>query len=114
MLPPVRTSDTCGLLKAFFPILPRPPELPPCCSSRRTGFGRVVIYALSREFTQRDSACICGGAGPMRLRIFAWFMARFGNKADRYLAPYKSELFAEVSGTVLEIGPGAGANRRYF
>lgn len=50
----------------------------------------------------------------MRLRIFAWFMARFGHKADRYLASYKSELFADVSGTVLEIGPGVGANLRYF
>ncbi len=85
-----------------------------CGFSRRPAFGRVVIYALSRETTQRDSACICGGAGPMRLRIFAWFMARFGYKADRYLAPYKSQLFADVSGTVLEIGPGAGANLRYF
>jgi ubiquinone/menaquinone biosynthesis C-methylase UbiE len=40
-------------------------------------------------------------------------MARFGHKADRYLAPYKSELFAELAGTVLEIGPGAGANLRH-
>ena len=78
------------------------------------GVGHVVIYALSREFNQRDSACICGGAGPLRLRIFAWFMARFGHKADRYLASYKSQLFAGASGTVLEIGPGAGANLRYF
>ena len=50
----------------------------------------------------------------MRLRIFAWFMARFGHKADRYLASYKSKLFADVSGTVLEVGPGAGANLRHF
>jgi ubiquinone/menaquinone biosynthesis C-methylase UbiE len=41
-------------------------------------------------------------------------MARFGHKADRYLTSYKSELFADVSGTVLEIGPGAGANLRHF
>jgi SAM-dependent methyltransferase len=68
---------------------------------------------LNRDFTQCDAACICGGAGPMRLRIFAWFIARFGNKADRYLA-YKSELFAEVSRAVLEVGPGAGANLRHF
>src|SRR5689334_12699033 len=114
MIPPGRTSDTCGLLKAFFPILPRPLGLPQCGSSRRTGYGRVVIYALSRELTQRDSASICGGAGRMRQRIFAWFMSRFGHKADRYLASYKSQLFADVSGTVLEIGPGAGANLRYF
>jgi SAM-dependent methyltransferase len=69
---------------------------------------------LSRERIERDAARVCGGAGPVRLRIFAWFMARFGPKADRYLAPYKSRLFADVSGRVLEIGPGAGANLRHF
>jgi len=57
---------------------------------------------------------ICGGAGPVRLRLFAWFMARFGHKADHYLAPHKERLFADLTGTVLEIGPGAGANLRHF
>src|ERR1041385_2122032 len=93
MIPPRRTSDTCGLLTSVLSILPRPVDVPPCGSSRRMGLGRVVIYSLSREFTQGDSARICGGAGPMRLRIFAWFMARLGHKADRYLASYKSELY---------------------
>jgi ubiquinone/menaquinone biosynthesis C-methylase UbiE len=41
-------------------------------------------------------------------------MARFGHKADRYLAQHKLRLFSEVTGTVLEIGPGAGANLPYF
>ncbi len=41
-------------------------------------------------------------------------MARFGHKADQYLAPYKSRLFAGITGTVLEIGPGAGANLQHF
>jgi hypothetical protein len=40
--------------------------------------------------------------------------APHGHKADRYLAPYKSRLFAEASGSILEIGPGAGVNLRYF
>jgi ubiquinone/menaquinone biosynthesis C-methylase UbiE len=64
--------------------------------------------------TDPNLARICGGAGPVRLRIFAWFMARYGHKADRYLALYKTQLFAEVSGTVLEIGPGTGANLRHL
>ncbi len=37
-------------------------------------------------------------------------MARCGKRTDKYLAGYKSKLFADLSGTVLEIGPGAGAN----
>src|SRR5262249_16436717 len=41
-------------------------------------------------------------------------MARCGRKADQYLARYKSRLFATISGIVLEIGPGAGANLRHL
>ncbi len=41
-------------------------------------------------------------------------MARFGHNADHYLAPHKVRLFAGISGTVLEIGPGAGANLRHM
>jgi SAM-dependent methyltransferase len=46
--------------------------------------------------------------------MFAWFMARYGHKTDEYLAPYKAKLFSGLSGTVLEIGPGAGANLRHM
>lgn len=41
-------------------------------------------------------------------------MARHGHKADQYLARYKAKLFAGLAGTVLEIGPGAGANLPYM
>ncbi|HWB82671.1 MAG TPA: class I SAM-dependent methyltransferase [Bryobacteraceae bacterium] len=57
---------------------------------------------------------ICGGAGPVRLRGFAWVMARFGKKTEKYLAGYKTRLFSGLSGTVLEIGPGAGANLKHL
>src|SRR5689334_3518040 len=39
---------------------------------------------------------------------------RYGRKADKYLGQYKERLFAELSGVVLEIGSGAGANLHYF
>ena len=35
-------------------------------------------------------------------------------KTDKYLGHYKARLFSELSGTVLEIGSGAGANLHYF
>lgn len=41
-------------------------------------------------------------------------MARYGAKTDRYLGAYKARLFADVCGTVLEIGSGAGSNLRYL
>jgi ubiquinone/menaquinone biosynthesis C-methylase UbiE len=57
---------------------------------------------------------LLGGAGPIRQRLFASAMARFGGKAEQYLEPYKTRLLGDLSGTVLEIGAGAGANLRYF
>jgi ubiquinone/menaquinone biosynthesis C-methylase UbiE len=41
-------------------------------------------------------------------------MARCGMKTDQYLRRYKVKLFSELSGTVLEIGSGAGANLHYL
>jgi ubiquinone/menaquinone biosynthesis C-methylase UbiE len=47
-------------------------------------------------------------------RIFAWAMARFSSRYEQFAAKYKERLFAGLSGTVLEIGPGTGVNLRYF
>jgi ubiquinone/menaquinone biosynthesis C-methylase UbiE len=41
-------------------------------------------------------------------------MARCGKKTDVYLGSYKSRLFSGITGTVLEIGPGAGANLHFL
>lgn len=69
---------------------------------------------MKRVSPDFDSIPLCGGTGPVRLRLFAWFMARFGKSTDRYLGNYKRRLFSPVTGTVLEIGAGAGANLRYL
>ena len=71
------------------------------------------MVKLSREH-ELASGPVCGGAGPFRLRIFAWFLARCGKKTDSYLAGHKSRLFSDLSGTVLEIGPGAGSNLHHL
>src|SRR5215467_7027021 len=47
-------------------------------------------------------------------RIFAWALARFSPRYERFAADYKDRLFAGISGTVVEIGPGTGVNLRYF
>src|SRR5437773_384904 len=54
------------------------------------------------------------GTGTLRQRIFAWALARFNSKYERFAEQYKQRLFSELSGTVLEIGPGAGANLCYL
>jgi len=50
----------------------------------------------------------------LRQRIFAWALARFNTRYERFISKYKQELFRDVTGTVLEIGPGTGANLRYL
>ncbi len=56
-----------------------------------------------------------GARGGWRQRFFAWCSAQ-GEMAgyDRTVAPYKQTLFADLSGTVLEIGAGTGANFAYY
>jgi ubiquinone/menaquinone biosynthesis C-methylase UbiE len=50
----------------------------------------------------------------LRQRIFAWALARFNARYERFAAEYKQRLFRDLTGTVLEIGPGTGANLRYL
>lgn len=47
-------------------------------------------------------------------KFFAWMMANAADHYETAMATRKAELFAPVSGKVLEIGPGAGPNLRYF
>ncbi len=53
------------------------------------------------------------GAG-LNQRIFAWAISRFSGRYEQFAGKYKERLFASLSGTVLEIGPGTGINLRYF
>ena len=53
-------------------------------------------------------------AGTLRQRVSAWALARFNTKYERFAEPYKERLLSSLTGTVLEIGPGTGANLRYL
>jgi ubiquinone/menaquinone biosynthesis C-methylase UbiE len=61
----------------------------------------------------RPSVCLTM-TGAWRQRAFAWALAHLNKKYERFVQKYKQRLFADLSGTVLEIGPGSGANLRYF
>ena len=52
--------------------------------------------------------------GGLRRRLFAAVVAAGGERYERVVAARKRALLSEVHGTVLEIGPGAGANLRYY
>ncbi len=51
---------------------------------------------------------------PLRGRLNAWFLAAIDSYVNRLLHVKKSALFADLSGTVVEIGPGVGANLTYL
>ena len=46
-------------------------------------------------------------------RVFTWAMAR-NHRYERFAAGLKQRLFAGLEGTVVELGPGTGANLRYL
>jgi hypothetical protein len=75
-------------------------------------FSVISVLLIWNRTQEARSGVLCGGAGPFRLRMFAWFMAHCGNSTDRYLAPYKSRLFSRLSGTVLESRVCLDRNRR--
>jgi SAM-dependent methyltransferase len=47
-------------------------------------------------------------------RYFAWLMAQVSGRYNRELGPLKRSLFADLEGTVLEIGPGTGPNLSFL
>lgn len=47
-------------------------------------------------------------------RFFAWAMSKAGNAHGQLVGRHKRALFGSLRGTVLEIGPGTGANFAYF
>ena len=47
-------------------------------------------------------------------RIFAWALARFNGRYEQFASKYKEQLFSDIAGTVVEIGPGTGANLRFL
>ena len=49
-----------------------------------------------------------------RQRVFAWALARFNTRYERFVSEHKRRVFADVAGIVLEIGPGTGVNLRYL
>jgi ubiquinone/menaquinone biosynthesis C-methylase UbiE len=50
----------------------------------------------------------------LRQQIFAWALARFNTHYERFASNYKQQMLADLTGTVLEIGPGTGANLHYL
>jgi ubiquinone/menaquinone biosynthesis C-methylase UbiE len=47
-------------------------------------------------------------------RVHAWMLAHLAARYERMVADRKRALFADLRGDVLEIGPGAGPNLRFY
>lgn len=46
--------------------------------------------------------------------IHAWLMSRAGPRYDQLVRERKQRLFADLRGSILEVGPGTGVNVSYF
>ena len=49
-----------------------------------------------------------------RKRLHAWLMSKSNARHERAVAAYKRELLGQLSGQVVEIGPGGGVNLEYY
>lgn len=47
-------------------------------------------------------------------RVFAWMLSHSASPYERQVEPHKRRLLGGLAGSVVEIGPGAGANLRYY
>jgi ubiquinone/menaquinone biosynthesis C-methylase UbiE len=52
--------------------------------------------------------------GGLRKRVFAWALAKGNARYERAMADRKRTLLGSLTGTVVEIGPGAGANLVHY
>lgn len=52
--------------------------------------------------------------GTLRQRFFAWLLAAGNAPYERAMAERKQDLLGALTGTVVEIGPGTGANLPYY
>jgi len=61
-----------------------------------------------------NSRPVRGEERGLRKRLFAWTLHKFNAGYEREIAARKSGLLGELTGTVIEIGPGSGPNLRYY
>lgn len=50
----------------------------------------------------------------IRKRFFAWFLRKGDSINHKIYGQYKTELFKEITGEIVEIGPGTGVNFEYL
>ncbi|MGH9731669.1 MAG: class I SAM-dependent methyltransferase [Candidatus Acidiferrales bacterium] len=65
------------------------------------------------SFSETSSA-VRGEERGLRKRLFAWTLHKFNGSYEREIAARKRRLLGGLKGTVIEIGPGTGANLRYY
>lgn len=70
---------------------------------------RMVQFSQSKMVTSSPSS-----RRNLRHRLFAWATARGGVEYESALASLKRSLLGSLHGAILEIGPGAGPNLRYY
>jgi SAM-dependent methyltransferase len=83
------------------------------------GSRTAKVSSVSEERRGMDRRKQSPGGSPSRMaserqRLFAWALAHFSGIYEKKLAGVKRGLFSDISGTIIEIGPGTGANLSYF
>lgn len=80
------------------------------CAPHNEAMNRSTLPTNSEEFDASQWQPKRG----IRAKFFAQAMSQAGRLHDQFIAPYKQRLLTPLHGTILEIGPGGGANFEYF
>jgi ubiquinone/menaquinone biosynthesis C-methylase UbiE len=83
------------------------------------GSRTAKVLSVSEERRGMDWRKQSPGGSPSRMaserqRLFAWALAHFSGFYEKKLSDTKRGLFSDISGTIIEIGPGTGTNLSYF
>ena len=72
----------------------------------------IRVYWVVSEVKQINEPVATRGSAYQR--VHAWLLARENSRYASIMAPRKRALFADLEGTILELGPGGGHNFRFF
>lgn len=74
----------------------------------------MAAIAMTTTSVPENSRPVHGEERGLRKRFFAWTLHKLNGGYEREIAARKRGLLDELTGTVIEIGPGTGPNLRYY
>ena len=93
---------------------PRGAPIPQRATGRNVHFGMIMYLRITMSPFKHIIVQYPYMSNRFYEIVHAWLLAKNSSKHDNIIRQKKLELFNNINGTVLEIGPGTGINIHYF